>query len=129
MRPCAEKRVADEPLIGQQREAFVRDFKTGVRMQMDRQAGLGRTAAVADGIGVHRPGNVGVEDAVLDRDGDGRERAARRVEAAAGEAIELPAVQRALEARALVVDGAALMGADVGQQREPRRLPHQEVAA
>jgi hypothetical protein len=72
-----------------------------------------RSAAVRDAIDVRRGGQLGVEHAVVHADGYRRERAARRVEAAPRQPIELPAVKRALEARALVVDGAALMRADI----------------
>src|SRR5436853_3510203 len=61
-------------------------------------------------------GNVGEEDAVFYHHRKRGQRVRRLVEAASRPAIELPAVQRTLEVSALVVDAAAFVRADVGEQ-------------
>src|SRR3954471_10789485 len=71
--------------------------------------------------------NISEQDAVLHHHRERRQRAIGLVEAAAGFPIELPAVQRTLEAGALVVDAAALVRTDIGQQGKPFAAPHQKV--
>src|SRR5438105_1608671 len=74
-------------------------------------------------------GNIVEQYAVLDDDGERGQRTIRFVQTAPGPAIELPAVQRALEARALVVHAAVFVRADVRQQNEPGLLFQQKVCA
>ena len=74
-------------------------------------------------------GDVSEEDAVLDHYGKGRQPAIGLVQTTTRLSIELPAVQRALEARALVVHAAALVRANIRQQHEPGRLLHQKIRA
>src|SRR5262245_15455289 len=89
-----------------------------MRMQLDRQPGFRRNAAMPQLVDMRRARQLRVQHAIFDRDGERGQRAAWRVEAAARRAIETPAVQRTLEVRQRVIDGAALMGTDPGQQPE-----------
>src|SRR5262245_59467883 len=63
------------------------------------------------------------QDAVFDGHGNQTQRLVRLVQARPRCAIELPAVQRTLEARALVVHGTALVRADVREERESGAVP------
>src|SRR5215471_17819510 len=67
------------------------------------------------------------QDAVFNGDGNHAQRFARLVQARPRRAIELPPVERTLEARALVVDRATLVRADIRQKHEPRTLAHEKV--